>query len=107
MLEVEFVQPWKIGSATYAKGAVASLADDVARSLLVSQVVQWPQRRPVQGQRLADPFPQYVEASEFNDPNSAPRRALSATFASYKNLARNPDLIIAGTVTRDANGAAT
>lgn len=32
--------------------------------------------------------------------------ALSATYASIKNLARNPDLIIAGVVTRDANGAA-
>jgi len=33
--------------------------------------------------------------------------ALNATYAQLKNLARNPDLIIAGVVVRDANGAAT
>lgn len=32
---------------------------------------------------------------------------LPGTYASYKNLARNPDEIITGAITRDANGAAT
>lgn len=32
---------------------------------------------------------------------------LNATYATHKNLARNPDLLIVGTVTRDGNGAAT
>ena len=32
---------------------------------------------------------------------------LNATYATHKNLARNPDLLIAGTITRDSNGAAT
>jgi hypothetical protein len=31
----------------------------------------------------------------------------NATYATHKNLARNPDLLIVGTVTRDGNGAAT
>ena len=42
-----------------------------------------------------------------NSETSAFRGALNATYASFANLARNPDLIIAGAVTRDANGAAT
>lgn len=33
--------------------------------------------------------------------------ALSATFVPFKQLALNPDLLIVGTITRDANGAAT
>ena len=31
----------------------------------------------------------------------------NATYATHKNLARNPDLLIAGTITRNSNGAAT
>ena len=31
----------------------------------------------------------------------------AGTAASYKQIARNPDLIITGTITRDVNGAAT
>lgn len=46
-------------------------------------------------------------AAVANDPASQFSTTLSTSFASYKNLARNPDLLIKGAVTRDANGAAT
>lgn len=40
-------------------------------------------------------------------PGTETKAVLDATYATHKNLARNPDLLIAGTITRDANGAAT
>ena len=46
-------------------------------------------------------------AGTVTDEESDTRAALDATYATHKNLARNPDLLIVGTVTRDSNGAAT
>jgi hypothetical protein len=37
----------------------------------------------------------------------APNAALNAAYVDYVRLARNPDMLITGAVTRDANGAAT
>lgn len=41
------------------------------------------------------------------DPNSQFAQQLSSTIATLKQWARNPDVLIAGAVTRDTNGAAT
>jgi hypothetical protein len=41
------------------------------------------------------------------DPKPPTRAELSATYASYANLAKNPDTIIAGAVTVDANDLVT
>ena len=46
-------------------------------------------------------------AAKINDPASATKAALSDSIAQLSTWARNPDLLIAGAVTRDANGAAT
>ncbi|WP_213572474.1 hypothetical protein [Rhodococcus sp. USK13] len=48
-----------------------------------------------------------VIASNVSDAESDTRAALDATYATHANLARNPDLLIVGTVTRNGNGAAT
>ena len=42
-----------------------------------------------------------------NDPTSEVRGALNATFASYVNLAKNPDTLIAGAVTVDGTDQVT
>ena len=41
------------------------------------------------------------------DPPGMSKAEANATYATLVNLARNPDLLIAGTITRDANNAAT
>lgn len=40
------------------------------------------------------------------DPKPPTRAELSATYASYTNLAKNPDLLIAGNITRDPSSGA-
>ncbi|MEZ2388221.1 hypothetical protein AB6813_01510 [bacterium RCC_150] len=46
-------------------------------------------------------------AAFINDSTTATAAALNATYARFTQLARNPDLIISGAITRDTNGAAT
>jgi hypothetical protein len=62
-------------------------------------------RTVVVGDDLTLPAP--VKVADTNLPTRLQDTALNATFAQLKNLARNPDLIIAGAITRDSNGAAT
>jgi hypothetical protein len=62
-------------------------------------------RTVVVGDDLTLPAP--VKVADTKLPTRLQDTALNATFAQLKNLARNPDLIIAGAITRDSNGAAT
>lgn len=48
-----------------------------------------------------------VTEADLSDPTSAAGGVLVATYASLARLAWNPDLLVVGTITRDANGAAT
>lgn len=46
-------------------------------------------------------------AGRVNDPTSQTAIALTAVVARLKTWAKNPDLLVTGTITRDSNGAAT
>lgn len=101
-INVRIAHPLTFDGVDYRPNDIASVTtEDAARLVAAGYAVLVDD--PVVPVTYPDPLPQYVLDTDL----TAAIAALSATFVPFKSLARNPDLLIKGAVTRDANGAAT